>query len=41
MMAEMARSSVNLDNMMNEGIAFATDRFQVSLPIAPSERDRS
>ena len=27
MMAEMARSPVNLDNLMNEGIAFATDRF--------------
>ena len=32
MMAEMARSPVNLDNLMNEGIAFAIDRLQVSIP---------
>ena len=35
MMAEMARSPVILDNLMNEGIAFATDRFQVSLADCP------
>ena len=35
MMAEMARSPVNLDNLMNEGIAFVIDRFQVSLPDCP------
>ena len=34
-MAEMARSPVILDNLMNEGIAFATDRFQVSLADCP------
>ena len=35
MMAEMARSPVNLDNLMNDGIAFVIDRFQVSLPDRP------
>ena len=34
-MAEMARSPVNLDNLMNEGIAFAIDRFQVNIPDCP------
>lgn len=32
MMAEMAQHPVNLDNPMNEGIAFAIDRFQVTIP---------
>ena len=32
MMVELARQPPNLDNLMNEGIAFAIDRFQVSLP---------
>jgi len=35
MMVEMAQSPVNLDNLMNEGIAFATDRFQVTIPNCP------
>ena len=35
MMVEMGRHPVNLDNLMNEGIAFAIDRFQVSLPDCP------
>ena len=35
MMAEMARSPVNLDNFMNEGTAFAIDRFQGSIPDCP------
>ena len=38
MMVEMARQPPNLDNLMNEGIAFAIDRFQVSLPICPIGR---
>ena len=32
MMVELARQVPNLDNLMNEGIVFAIDRFQVSLP---------
>lgn len=35
MMAEMARHPVNLDNLMNKGIASAIDRFQVCLPDCP------
>ena len=35
MMVELARQPPNLDNLMNEGIAFAIDRFQVSLPDYP------
>ena len=35
MMVEMAQHPVNLDNLINEGIAFAIDRFQVSLPDCP------
>ena len=31
-MVEKARSPVNLDNLMNEGIAFAIDRFQNRIP---------
>ena len=38
MMVEMAPHLVNLDNLMNEGIAFAIDRFQVSLPYCPVGR---
>ena len=38
MMVEMARQPPNLDNLMNEGIAFAIDRFQVSLPDCPIGR---
>lgn len=32
MMAEMAQHPVNLDNLMNEGIAFAIDRFRNRIP---------
>ena len=38
MMAEMAQHPVNLDNPMNEGIAFAIDRFQVTIPDCPIGR---
>ena len=38
MMVELARQPSNLDNRMNEGIAFAIDRFQVSLPDCPIGR---
>ena len=38
MMVELAQHSVNLDNLMNEGTAFAIDRFQVSLPDCPIGR---
>ena len=38
MMVELAQHPVNLDNLMNEGIAFAIDRFQVSLPDCPIGR---
>ena len=38
MMVELARQPPNLDNLMNEGIAFAIDRFQVSLPGFPIGR---
>ena len=38
MMAEMAQHPVNLDNLMNEGIAFAIDRFQVTIPDCPIGR---
>ena len=31
MMAEMARQPMNLDNLMNEGVAFANERFQFLL----------
>ena len=37
-MVELAQHSVNLDNLVNEGIAFAIDRFQVSLPDCPIGR---
>ena len=32
MMVELVRQPPNLDNLMNEGIAFAIDRFEVTLP---------
>ena len=35
MMAEMARQTPNLDNLMNEGIAFAIDRFIHRTPQCP------
>ena len=35
MMAEMARNPVNLDNLMNEGVAFAIARFQYRIPHCP------
>ena len=35
MMAEMARVSPNLDNLMNEGIAFIIDRFKSEIPHCP------
>ena len=37
-MVELARQVPNLDNLMNEGIVFAIDRFQVSLPDCPIGR---
>ena len=38
MMVEMARSPVNLDNLMNEGMAFAIDRFKDRIPNCPLGR---
>ena len=35
MMAEMARVSPNLDNLMNECIAFVIDRFKEEIPDCP------
>ena len=35
MMAEMARVPPNLDNVMNEGIAFIIDRFKHQIPTCP------
>ena len=35
MMAEMARQSPNLDNLMNEGIAFVIDQFKHRIPNCP------
>ena len=35
MMAEMARQPPNLDNLMNEGIAFVIDRFKSEIPDCP------
>ena len=34
-MAEMARVRPNLDNLMNEGIAFIIDRFKSEIPHCP------
>ena len=38
MMAEMARYPVNLNNLMNEGVAFAIERFQYRIPHCPIGR---
>ena len=38
MMVEMARLLVNLDNLMNEGVAFAAQRFQYRIPHCPIGR---
>ena len=35
MMAEMARVPPNLDNLMNEGIAFVIDTFKDRIPLCP------
>ena len=35
MMAEMARIPPNLDNLLNEGIAFIIDRFKSEIPHCP------
>ena len=35
MMAEMVRVPPNLDNVMNEGIAFIIDRFKSEIPLCP------
>ena len=35
MMAEMAPQPPNLDNLMNEGIAFIIDRFKSEIPKCP------
>ena len=35
MMMEMARVLPNLDNLMNEGIAFIIDRFKHEIPKCP------
>ena len=35
MMAEMARVPPNLDNVLNEGIAFIIDRFKSEIPLCP------
>ena len=34
-MVEMARVPPNLDNLMNEGIAFIIDRFKHEIPLCP------
>ena len=35
MMAEMARVPPNLDNLMNEGIAFIIERYRSEIPDCP------
>ena len=35
MMTEMARNPPNLDNLMNEGIAFVIDQFKDRIPQCP------
>ena len=35
MMTEMARDPPNLDNLMNEGIAFVIDKFKDRIPRCP------
>ena len=37
-MVELTRQLPNLDNLMNEGIAFAIERFQVTIPDCPIGR---
>ena len=37
-MVEMARFLVNLDNLMNEGVAFTTQRFQYRISHCPIGR---
>ena len=34
-MVEMAHQPLNLDNLMNKGIAFAIDRFKYKIPSCP------
>ena len=34
-MTEMARDPPNLDNLMNEGIAFVIDKFKDRIPLCP------
>ena len=41
MMVEMARIPPNLDNLMNEGIAFVIDRFKSELPHCPRPLDNA
>ena len=38
MMVEMARQPPNLDNLMNEGIAFVIDTFKHRIPQCPIRR---
>ena len=38
MMVELVRQPPKLDNLMNEGISFAIDRFEVTLPDCPVGR---
>ena len=38
MMAEMVRQPMNLDNLMNERVAFAIERFQYRIPHCPIGR---
>ena len=38
MMTEMARVSPNLDNLMNECIAFVIDKFKDRIPLCPVGR---
>ena len=38
MMAEMARHPMNLENLMNKGLAFAIERLQYRIPHCPIGR---
>ena len=38
MMTEMARHPMNLENLMNEGLAFAIERLQYRIPHCPIGR---
>ena len=38
MMSEMARVSPNLDNLMNECVAFVIDKFKDRIPLCPVGR---